>query len=67
VRLTRLPEAVRTLLAASRRTDQAGAAVSAIIAAGVVPAAIEMMDALAIEAAEAAVHCGYPRPAPARC
>ena len=33
---------------------------SAIIAAGVVPAAIEMMDALAIEAAEAAVHCDYP-------
>jgi glycolate oxidase len=34
--------------------------VSAIIGAGVVPAAIEMMDALAIEAAEAAVQCGYP-------
>ena len=33
---------------------------SAIIAAGVLPAAIEMMDALAIEAAEAAVACGYP-------
>ena len=44
----------------STRTDEAGGAVSAIIAAGVVPAAIEMMDALAIEAAEAAVHCGYP-------
>ena len=60
VRLTRLPEAVRTLLAGFASTDEAGAAVSAIIAAGVVPAAIEMMDALAIEAAEAAVHCGYP-------
>jgi glycolate oxidase len=60
VRLTRLPEAVRTLLAAFDSTDAAGAAVSAIIGAGVVPAAIEMMDALAIEAAEAAVHCGYP-------
>jgi glycolate oxidase len=60
VRLTRLPEAVRTLLAGFTSTDQAGAAVSAIIGAGVVPAAIEMMDALAIEAAEAAVHCGYP-------
>ena len=33
---------------------------SAIIGAGVIPAAIEMMDALAIEAAEAAVHCSYP-------
>ena len=61
VRLTRTPEAVRTLLAAFPGTDQAGAAVSAIIGAGVIPAAIEMMDALAIEAAEAAVHCGYPQ------
>ncbi|MGR6319738.1 FAD-linked oxidase C-terminal domain-containing protein [Micromonospora soli] len=60
VRLTRLPETVRTLLAAFETTDQAGAATSAIIAAGVVPAAVEMMDALAISAAEAAVHCGYP-------
>jgi glycolate oxidase len=60
VRLTRLPQAVRTLLAAFASTDQAGAATSAIIAAGVVPAAVEMMDALAIEAAEAAVQCGYP-------
>ncbi|MBG0561208.1 FAD-linked oxidase C-terminal domain-containing protein [Actinoplanes aureus] len=60
VRLTRLPESVRTLLAAFASTDQAGAATSAIIAAGVVPAAIEMMDVLSIEAAEAAVHCGYP-------
>ena len=50
----------RTLLAGFDGTDEAGAATSAIIAAGVVPAAIEMMDALAIEAAEAAVHCGYP-------
>jgi glycolate oxidase len=61
VRLVRLPESVRTLLAAFESTDQAGAATSAIIAAGVVPAAVEMMDALAIEAAEAAVNCGYPR------
>ncbi|MFC6017911.1 FAD-linked oxidase C-terminal domain-containing protein [Plantactinospora solaniradicis] len=60
VRLVRSPESVRTLLAAFPGTDAAGAATSAIIAAGVVPAAVEMMDALAIEAAEAAVHCGYP-------
>jgi glycolate oxidase len=51
VRLTRLPEEVKTLLAAFRSTDEAGAATSAIIGAGIVPAAIEMMDALAIEAA----------------
>jgi glycolate oxidase len=60
VRLTRAPESVRTLLAAFPTTDAAGAATSAVIAAGIVPAAVEMMDALAIEAAEAAVACGYP-------
>ncbi|CAA9328451.1 MAG: Glycolate dehydrogenase, subunit GlcD [uncultured Nocardioidaceae bacterium] len=60
VRLTRLPEEVRTVLVGFESTDQAGAATSAIIAAGIVPAAIEMMDALAIAAAEEAVHCNYP-------
>src|SRR3954454_6902884 len=60
VRLTRLPETVQTLLAGFDTIERAGEAVSAIIAAGVVPAAIEMMDALSIEAAEAAVSCGYP-------
>ncbi|WP_153395520.1 FAD-linked oxidase C-terminal domain-containing protein [Ornithinicoccus halotolerans] len=60
VRLVRLPEDVRTVLAGFDDTDQAGAATSAIIASGIVPAAIEIMDALAIEAAEAAVQCGYP-------
>ena len=60
VRLVRLPEEVRTVLVGFESTDQAGAATSAIIAAGIVPAAIEMMDALAIEAAEAAVQCNYP-------
>ena len=65
VKLVRLPEEVRTLLVGFETTDQAGAATSAIIAAGIVPAAIEMMDALAIEAAEAAVHCNYPHGAEA--
>ncbi|KAA5832804.1 FAD-binding protein [Saccharopolyspora hirsuta] len=60
VRLLRKPESVQTLLAGFPSTDEAGAAVSAIIADGVTPAAIEMMDALAIEAAEQAVQCGYP-------
>src|SRR5699024_4417478 len=50
----------RTLLAGFPTTDEAGAAVSAIIADGITPAAIEMMDALSIEAAEQAVACGYP-------
>ena len=60
VRLVRLPQEVRTILAGFTTIGQAGEATSAIIAAGIVPAAMEIMDALAIEAAEAAVACGYP-------
>jgi glycolate oxidase len=60
LRLVKQPEAVETLLAAFNSTDEAGAAVSAIIAAGILPAAIEMMDRLSIQAAEAAVHANYP-------
>jgi glycolate oxidase len=60
LRLLRKPDSVRTLMAAFGGTDHAGDAVSRIIAAGIVPAAIEMMDALAMEAAEAAVHVHYP-------
>jgi glycolate oxidase len=60
VRVLRRPEAVRTLLAGFDSTDQAGAAVSDVVAARILPAAIEMMDRLTIEAAEAAVHPGYP-------
>jgi len=60
LRILRRPEVVQTLLAAFNSTNEAGAAVSGIIAAGTVPAAIEMMDNLAIQAAEASVHAGYP-------
>jgi glycolate oxidase len=60
VRILRKPESVQTLLAAFDSIDAAGAAVSAIIAEGIIPAAVEMMDALAIRAAEAAVHPGFP-------
>src|SRR6266700_3122805 len=60
VRLTPIPQAVTTLLAAFETTGHGGAAVSAIIGAGILPAAIEMMDALSIAAAEAAVRCRYP-------
>jgi glycolate oxidase len=60
VKLTPIPEAVTTLLAAFTTMGAGGAAVSAIIGAGILPAAIEMMDVLAIEAAEAAVACRYP-------
>jgi glycolate oxidase len=61
VRLLRIPQAAQTLLAGFPDPDSAGRAVSAVIAAGLLPAAIEMMDALAISAAELAVNCGYPK------
>jgi glycolate oxidase len=60
LRLLRRPELVRTVLASFQSIDAAGAAVTSIIAAGIVPAAVEMMDRLTIEAAEAAVHPGFP-------
>ena len=60
VKLTPLPEDKRTILAAFPTMDQASASVSAIIASGLVPAAIELMDQLATQAVEAAVGAGYP-------
>ncbi|CAN5236819.1 FAD-linked oxidase C-terminal domain-containing protein [soil metagenome] len=60
LRIVRVPEAVRTLLAAFETMDAAGAAVSAIVAAGILPSALEMMDRLTIEAAEQSVAPGYP-------
>jgi glycolate oxidase len=57
------PQRIETLLAAFSSTDAAGEVVSAIISAGIVPAAVEMMDALTIQAAEDAVHAGLPRDA----
>ena len=60
LRILRRPETVRTLLAAFESTDAAGTAVSGIVAAGILPAAVEMMDRLTIEAAEKAVAPGYP-------
>lgn len=60
LRIVKRPECIRTLLAAFPSTNEAGAAVSDIIAAGMLPAAVEMMDNLAIQAAEAAVHANYP-------
>ncbi len=59
VRLLPRPEAVATLVADFPDPAQAGEAVSAIIAAGIVPAAVEMMDRLAIRACEEATHAGY--------
>jgi glycolate oxidase len=60
LRIVRAPQTVRTLLAGFNTMDAAGAAVSEIVAAGVMPSAIEMMDRLTIEAAEHAVAPGYP-------
>jgi glycolate dehydrogenase FAD-linked subunit len=60
LRIVRVPETIRTLLAGFETTDAAGAAVSGIVAAGILPSAIEMMDRLTIEAAERSVAPGYP-------
>jgi glycolate oxidase len=60
LRIVRAPQVVRTLLAGFHTMDAAGAAVSGIVAAGILPSAIEMMDRLTIEAAEHAVSPGYP-------
>ena len=61
VRILRRPERVQTLLAAFDTIEAGGAVVSDIIGAGIIPAAVEMMDALAIRAAEAAVHPNFPQ------
>jgi glycolate oxidase len=60
LRIVKRPEVVQTLLAAFVSPQAAGQTVSDIIAAGMLPAALEIMDTLAIEAAEAAVHAHYP-------
>jgi len=63
VRLTRAPQAVRTLLAVFDTVDDATQTVSAIVAAGIVPAALEMMDAVILQTVEDAFHFGFPRDA----
>jgi glycolate oxidase subunit GlcD len=61
VRLTKNPEVVRTLLADFMSIDAAAQAVSAIVATGIVPAALEMMDRATIVAVEASIYAGgYP-------
>jgi glycolate oxidase len=61
LRLLPRPERYHTLLAAYRTLEGAGEAVSRVIGAGLLPGAMEIMDRLAIEAAEAAVGAGYPQ------
>lgn len=60
VKLLPIPESVVTLMAAFPTMETAGEAVSAIIARGVVPAAMEMMDQPCVRAVEATYHAGYP-------
>lgn len=60
LRILRKPQATRTFFATFPSTDEAGNAVSGIIAAGIVPAAIEMMDELAIKAIKAATQVDWP-------
>lgn len=60
LRVVPTPESVRTLVAFFATAAEAGQAVSAIVAAGVVPGAIEMMDRLAIDASERMAHAGWP-------
>ncbi len=65
VRLLQIPETVRVWLAAFGDVDSASAAVSAIVAAGIIPTALEMMDTVIVRAVEAAFHAGYPTDAAA--
>lgn len=60
LRLLPIVERYSTLMAAYKSLAQAGAAVSRIVATGLLPGAMEIMDRLAMDAAEAAVHAGYP-------
>ncbi len=60
VRLTPLPAAVRTLLLDFPSVQDCAATVSDVIASGVVPAAMELMDRAMVEAIEAFAHAGYP-------
>ncbi len=65
VRLTPLPPAVSTLLADFASMDDAARAVTGVIGAGIVPAALEMMDATIVGVVEAFVHAGFPTDAAA--
>ena len=65
VRLLRKPECARALLVAFDSSEAAGACVADVIAAGIIPGGMEMMDNPAIQAAEDFVNAGYPREAEA--
>src|SRR5438477_6919834 len=65
VRIVHLAETVKTMVAVFDRMDDASNTVSEIIASGVIPAAIEMMDQMILQAVEADTHAGYPMDAAA--
>jgi glycolate oxidase len=65
VRLLPKPEKYHTVLAAYNSLEKAGEAVAQVVASGLLPGAMEIMDRLAIKAAEAAVDAGYPEDAAA--
>ena len=65
LRLLPKAESFHTVLSGYDSLEKAGDAVSAIVASGILPGAIEIMDRLAIDAAEAAVDAGYPKDAKA--
>jgi glycolate oxidase subunit GlcD len=60
LKIIRAPEAVKTLLAVYETIEDASNTVSAIIAEGILPATLEMMDNLVLKAVEESVHVGYP-------
>lgn len=65
VRLTKLPEAVETIMAVFDSVEAASRAVSAIISKGMVPATVELMDRVTLGAVEDYAHAGYPKDAEA--
>ena len=65
LRILRKPEAVKTMLAVCESLEDGGNVVSAIVAAGLVPATLEMMDNRTINAIEDSMACGFPRDAAA--
>ena len=63
VRILKKPSTARAVLVGFETSEDAGACVASVIGAGIIPGGMEMMDSLAINAAEDFVHAGYPRDA----
>ncbi len=63
LKIVKKPQTVKTLLASFKKIEEAGTSVSAIISSGIIPAGMEIMDNLSINAVESTVGAGYPRDA----